>query len=246
LTNTLIKLFRTILGELSARSHVVLSERSLEQYSEKAKERWLNSNPDRHLTWDVSVSGDPFIEKVLEHTSFDYNKNVLEIGPGYGRLLKSILGKQLPFSSYYGIDLSSRNIAYLNKEFKLPNVNFVLGNAENMTFDRQFDLVLSSLTFKHIPPHFGRALAPISRFMKTGSLIFFDLIEGSRNFIYFENDGTFIRSYNRSKVRKIVKDCNLELVSFDSVRHDANHLRLMVMARKNELAHRSGSNLMLW
>ena len=103
---------------------------------------------------------------------------------------------------------------------------------EDLTIDREFDLVLSSLTFKHIPPHFGRALAPISRFMKTGSLIFFDLMEGNRNFIHFENDGTFIREYNRSKVRKIVKGCNLELVSFDNVRHDANHLRLMAIARK--------------
>jgi len=59
----------------------------------------------------------------------------------------------------------------------------------------------------------------------------FDLLEGNRT-IFEQDKVTYIKWYTRDEVKSIVNRIPLQLVSFDEVRHDPEHQRLLVVARK--------------
>jgi SAM-dependent methyltransferase len=172
---------------------------------------------------------------------FSREKNVLEIGPGYGRLLKACLQHKVPFKNYFGVDISLQNIEWLQQNFPLPNVRFIHGDVETISFEDRFDIVLSSLTFEHLFPSFEKALKNVVNYVNPSGMFLFDLIEGER--AYFEDDGvTYIRHYTRQEIVQILHNASLELVAFDEVWHDPDHPRLLVMARKPEqLSYRSTS-----
>src|SRR5215208_1581789 len=178
ISDTLIaKLCRAVLGQtrttklwinLTHRGHIISFDQlsSLESKENLIKEattkNWEQANADLGLTWGKEVSGDAFIKRLLMYyttTNTISGKNILEIGPGSGRLLKAILKENLPFKKYYGIDISEKNIAYLKKTFQMPNIHFIHGNAENVNLNTTFDIAISSLTFKHMYPSFEKALA---------------------------------------------------------------------------------------
>ncbi|MGH9983949.1 MAG: class I SAM-dependent methyltransferase [Nitrososphaeraceae archaeon] len=196
----------------------------------KARKRWLESRPDTHLTWGKEVTGHAFIRKVLQYAEINSKTSILEIGPGYGRLLKAIF--ELNLGEYYGVDISSKNIERLKREFSSrdSNIHFIEGDIETIKIDRIFDLAISSLTLKHFYPSFEKGLRNISLHLKKGGVTVFDLIEG--NFAFHEEDGTFIRLYSKSQVRELVESCNLEMVAFDKVTHIEGYTRLVTVARK--------------
>lgn len=196
----------------------------------KSSNRWLQAEPDLHLSWAREISGKAFIEKVLKYGAINPSEDILEIGPGYGRLLKALLKENAPFNSYCGIDISSKNVDYLKRTFSKPNLTFVQGNIEEVVLDAAYDIVISSLTFKHIFPSFGKALINVERYMKKNAVIFFDVIEGNK--AYFENGDTYIRCYTRKQLAELVQDANLELIKFDNVKHAPGYTRLLVIARK--------------
>ena len=199
---------------------------------ERSRQRWRNAEPRTHLTWAREVSGDDFVRKMESHGAFGPEKSLLEIGPGYGRLLKSIRARQLAFKQYMGIDLSDKNINYLNQQLAGPDVDFRHGDAEKIEFLSQFDVAFSSLTFKHLFPTFERVLANIARYLNDGALIFFDLIEGTGE--HFEHDGvTYLRHYTKEDVSEILHGCGLRLVAWDEVAHTPEHKRLLVVATKD-------------
>ncbi len=191
------------------------------QLPSDTKKRWLLSKPDAHLTWGINLSGDAFIDKVKIHGK------ILEIGPGGGRLLVSILDKELSFDSYIGLDLSNNNINYLNKKFGNQKIKFKQGDAENIQFDERFDVIISSLTFKHLYPTFEKALTNLCKYLK--GTIYFDLIEG--NLAYVQPDGTYIKHYTKKEILEILSRCNLKLERFDKVVHQPSWTRLLVQAK---------------
>ena len=158
---------------------------------------------------------------------------MLEIGPGYGRLLKSVLEQGVPFKSYLGVDISLQNIDYLKEAFKGQNISFLHGDVENIILDKSFNIMFSSLKFKHLFPSFEKALKNVSRNLVDGGWVFFDLIEGDKR--YFEADEvTYIRHYTRQEINEILQRSYLTLVAFDEVMHDEDHVRLLVIGRKLE------------
>ena len=106
------------------RAHVARIERHLYESqdvaAERSKTRWRNAAPTLSLTWDVPLSGDPFVKKVLSYHPFGADKAVLEIGPGYGRLLKSMLEHGVPMRHYLGVDISENNVQLLKRTFPDP------------------------------------------------------------------------------------------------------------------------------
>jgi 2-polyprenyl-3-methyl-5-hydroxy-6-metoxy-1,4-benzoquinol methylase len=239
------RLSRAVLGQtLTAKLYVKLTHRgriiSFDQLSSESEEhlinetrkRWVQSNPDLHLTWNRDISGDAFIQRVLMYTTIQSGKNILEIGPGWGRLLKAILKENLSFENYYGIDISEKNIAYLKNTFQTSNIHFIHGNAEDVKLNTIFDIVISSLTFKHIYPSFEKLLINISQYVSKKGMVFFDLIEG--NVAFLERDGnTFIRYYKKEQLKEITRRSNLDVVGFDKVIHAPGYSRLLVIAQKN-------------
>ena len=208
-----------------------LSSEAKEDLWKRSRTRWRQSGPGNNLTWGLRVSGDSFISKVSSYHVFDFKKNILEVGAGYGRLLRSCLKQQVPFGKYVAIDISKENVRYLRKKFPGNKIHVVHGDAENCSFDTKFDVVLSSLTFKHLFPSFEKTLHNVANYVHPGGMFFFDLIEGNRR--GFEDDGlTYFRWYERSEILEVLSNISIEFVAFDRVQHAPNFSRLLVIAKK--------------
>ncbi|MBA3298909.1 MAG: class I SAM-dependent methyltransferase [Thermoleophilaceae bacterium] len=205
---------------------------SREEAWERSRTRWRAAKPTAGLTWDVQLNGQAFVARAEHHGAFGPEKRIAEIGPGYGRLLGSVLERGLAFASYTGVDLSEQNVAHLVETFPDRRISFACEDVEAVAFAEPVDAVLSSLTFKHLFPSFARALSNLAGQMTPGGIVLFDLIEGSRRF--FEEDGvTYIRWYERGEVEDILAACGLERVAFEQVRHHPDLARLLVVARKS-------------
>lgn len=204
---------------------------SREEAWERSRARWREAKPTANLTWDVELTGDAFIDRAMHHGAFGEGRHVVEVGPGYGRLLGTVLERELPFAAYTGLDLSAENVAHLREKFPDERVSFVHADVEEVRFEAPVDAVLSSLTFKHLFPSFEKALANLSSQMADGGVVLFDLIEGSRRF--FEEDGvTYIRAYERPEIETMLGACGLDVVAFEEVRHHPSLARLLVVGRK--------------
>lgn len=200
-------------------------------YWESSRRRWKEAHPDKELSWGRDISGNAFIEKVASFKAFDEGKIILEVGPGYGRLLKAILESSTPFAGYYGLDISENNVRFLRQAYGSESIGFIQADAETCALDIGYDVYLSSLTMKHLFPTFERALANIARFANEGCMFFFDLIEGEEK--YFELDkATYIKAYTRDEVDRILESVRLKRLSFDTVAHDPEYTRLLVVAEK--------------
>jgi SAM-dependent methyltransferase len=198
---------------------------------DRSRERWLAAQPDSGLTWGRELSGDAFVEHVARLGGFIPDTRILEIGPGYGRVLQACVDRGVQFAGYLGLDISATNVEHLRRRFSDPRVAFAVGDAESALLEERYDLVISSLVLKHLYPTFERALRNCAAQLAPGALVCFDLIEGSDSF--FEQDQvTYIRWYTRAEVQEILARAELELVEFGVVRHNENHERLLVAARK--------------
>ena len=204
---------------------------SREEAWERSRARWRAAKPNPGLTWGVDVSGEAFVSKAAQYGALEPRSRVLEVGPGYGRLLLACLQRGASFGAYIGVDLSRENLDELRERFPQANVAFVHGDVETINVDEPVDSVISSLTFKHLFPSFEEALRNLGQQLRPGGLAVFDLIEGHRR--YFEEDGvTYIRWYTRPEIEAILASTGFGLVAFDEVRHLPDHTRLLVVARK--------------
>lgn len=68
------------------------------------------------------------------------SEKVLELGAGYGRILKELAGY---CKSIVGIDISDENVS-LGKEYlkAVPNAKIITMDVHNITFDEKFDVIL--------------------------------------------------------------------------------------------------------
>jgi CBS domain-containing protein/SAM-dependent methyltransferase len=205
------------------------AERELEPH-QRSRVPWRKAEPDEGLTWGMDISGEAFIRKAEAYGAFGPQQRILEIGPGYGRLLRECRRRKLPFRSYMGIDISPTNVEYLTRQFQGDDVAFALGDIETVSLGERFDVVLSSLTLKHLYPSFERALRNVKRHLNPGALLIFDVIEGTQE--GFEpNEVTYVHRYTRPEIQAILADLPLDLIAFDEVEHDPAHVRLLVVAR---------------
>ena len=226
---------KDLLGITELQEHIKILEtivyESKEQVWSRSRQRWEKTAPDAGLTWGKEISGDVFIDKANSYKAFGGGKVILEIGPGYGRLLKSIQAKKLKYKNYIGVDISNEVCAHLSKQFPDKNIEFINADAEKVQLKTKVDVVISSLTFKHLYPSFEKTINNLNNYLNPGGLYIFDLIEGEGQ--SFENDGkTYIHKYSRKEVEEILIRCGLQLVKFDEVQHDVEHLRLLVIAKK--------------
>jgi SAM-dependent methyltransferase len=188
---------------------------------DRSRERWRGVQPDAGLTWGQELSGDAFIAKISEYGAFHPGTRILEIGPGYGRLLKACLDLGVPFSEYVGLDISATNIEHLRERFADQRTSFFVGDAESADLEHRYDLLVSSLVFKHLYPTFEATLSNCARMLEPGALACFDLIEGDHSM--FDADRvTYIKCCMRNRL----------LARFDLDAHIARrHVRQLVRAR---------------
>jgi SAM-dependent methyltransferase len=210
-------------------------ERCAEKHLEplqRSRARWRRAEPDTELTGGKELSGEAFIAKAESYGAFAIDQTILEIGPGYGRLLRECLRRKLPFRKYVAVDISPLNGKYLIEEFERDDVVVIVGDVETVALNECFDVVLSSLTLKHLYPSFESALRNIERHLNPGATAIFDLPEGDDRHWFSGDEITYIRSYSRAGVEGILSGIPLELVAFDEVEHLPEWVRLLVVARK--------------
>lgn len=196
---------------------------------ERSKRRWREALSNPGLTWGVEVSGAAAIEAAERYGVFGPGRTVLEIGPGYGRLLASALGGQVEFDHYVGVEIAAQHVEHLQARFEDPRLVFVHGDIESVELATAVDGVYSFLVFKHLYPSFQIALENVAQQLRPDGRVVFDLIEGSRR--YFHSDGsTYVREYGRDEVVRIVTAVGLELVAIDQVEHAPGRTRMLVVA----------------
>jgi SAM-dependent methyltransferase len=208
-----------------------LALESHERLRERSRGRWVEAPPDVGLTFDRALTGDAFVAKAAAYGAFGPGRTVLEVGPGYGRILEAALRAGAGFDRWIGVDLSPHNVAHLIDRFDLGDrVRFVNADAETVEIGEPIDTFVSSLTLKHVYPSFEGVLRNVAGSMRDGGRIVIDLYEGRRR--YFEEDGlTYIRWYTRDEVEAIFESSGCEVEAFDTVEHDPDHRRLLVVGR---------------
>ncbi len=107
-------------------------------------------------------------------------KRVLEISCGHGGGA-AYLARTLGPASYTGLDLNAPGIDFCRKRHHLPGLDFVQGDAENLSFaDQSFDAVIN-VESSHRYPQFPRFLAEVARVLRPGGhFLYADLRRGDR------------------------------------------------------------------
>jgi len=211
--------------------------------------RWKSCKPDVGLTWGKQLTGDAFLEIAQKYLNFSPEKSILELGPGYGRILSSIISKKIPFKNYVGLDISENNISTLQEKFNQPNISFLQAEFSSIQLKNKFDYILSSLTLKHQYPTFLNAIKNLSKFLNIGGRFFFDLqvnhnilneinidqlVEFGPQMSSFEEDGVFIGHYSEKEASLLIEKVSLKLIATDYVTHSPDMgSRLVVVAEKN-------------
>ena len=60
----------------------------------RSQRRWRSDEIAPHLTWDRLMTGDSLWDLYQRRHDFNARDRILEIGPGYGRLLKTALERE--------------------------------------------------------------------------------------------------------------------------------------------------------
>jgi phospholipid N-methyltransferase len=222
---------------------VLQDEKIKQRLLNYSQQRWKGDEVDEGLTWGKLMSGESFISAMSKFYVINTGDSVLEIGPGYGRLIKTILEKQLPFSKYDGLELSSERVKRLRREFTDPRINFIQGDVMKFTHNAQYNLVLCSATFEHLFPDFSIALSNIVRHLVKNAYLFIDFIMEDDNlsieFADFEKMGdAFVRIYSKNELERLFVEQGIRIVSIEPIilgrgAHGRDVRRALVVSNRN-------------
>jgi 5-methylthioribose kinase len=85
------------------------------------------------------------VRELLEGYSFKENSQILDVGCGDGRITAEI-AQHVPKGHVLGMDISANMIQFAQQSFHLdkhPNLRFSIGNAENISDQEKFDVIVS-------------------------------------------------------------------------------------------------------
>jgi ectoine hydroxylase-related dioxygenase (phytanoyl-CoA dioxygenase family)/SAM-dependent methyltransferase len=204
---------QTQLQETTRELDEVKTLREEEMLLQLSKQRWRGDEPSAGLTWGVPMAGDAFIRFLLDHVSLSQSATVVEIGPGYGRILDAFLKANIPFRRYIGLEISHARVERLRQQFQDPRIEFreadVLAEFE---LNAVADLTFSSAVFEHLYPDFSAALNTISRFTRQGGAAVIDFIRDDAHTdhkaAWFENE-TYMRIYSLQELRELFQSSGL-------------------------------------
>jgi SAM-dependent methyltransferase len=191
----------------------------------RAQRRWREDREfSVSLTWGAEMTGDTFVDAVLERVSFDPGVRILEIGPGYGRILTTLLDRKLSFESYTGLDLSASRSAALEAQFGEPRIRFETGDAASSRVGEGFALVVSSATFEHLHPSFERAAANLHAQLAPGGWLCVDFVQEDPEMLvshaWYEDaavGGAFVRVYARAELEDLAQRAGFRVGGVGSI-----------------------------
>jgi ubiquinone/menaquinone biosynthesis C-methylase UbiE len=121
----------------------------------------------------------------------------LDIGCGSG-----ILAFELAqyYDNVVAVDLSAKMLALASQKRSAPNIEYIQMDASQLALDRQFDLIVSSATFHHLP-NLPAALDAIKKMLNPhGKIVFLD------NISEVETPATI--GYILGAARDFIPDCS--------------------------------------
>jgi SAM-dependent methyltransferase len=229
-------------GELDRSRRLAGRDFDHEQLLDLSQTRWRGDESDVALTWGVRMSGDAFIQVIEQHFTFE-NSVIVEIGPGYGRILEALLKRSAPFRRYVGLELSEARLARLREEFRDPRIEFHQADVlSRVDLDVTADLTFSSAVFEHLYPDFGRALRTIATFTRPGGFAVIDFIRDDRDpgkaAAWFA-DETYIRMYSMPQLEALFTRngfsiIHSERISFGGDAANREIARTVVVAEKSQ------------
>ena len=96
-------------------------------------------------------------------------------------------------AEYTGLDYNPDGVAYCNEHHKLPGLNFVHGNAEDLPFpDNSFDAVVN-VEASHAYPTLSKFLSEVARVLKPGGDFLYADFRGRPEFPVWEGLSTRCR-----------------------------------------------------
>lgn len=193
---------------------------------ELALARWRLEEPDKNLTWGSIVPGDSFVDAMLKYIELKPDMHICEIGPGYGRLLKTLLDRSLPFREYTGVELSPYRTAKLTAEYGSDKVRFLTADVATVRLSEPCDLFFSALTFNRLFPDFTPALRNLlthSATPRARIAIDLPLLDDDFNLEHVSFEAAaFNRVYSACEVEAIFKSLDRD-VTFERIEVTVNN-----------------------
>ncbi|MBQ3009712.1 MAG: class I SAM-dependent methyltransferase, partial [Oscillospiraceae bacterium] len=104
----------------------------------------------RAADWDRTlIKNDQTIQTILELAGVHSGAHVLDVACGTGVLIPYYLERKV--ASVTAVDISAEMIRLAQSKFPHDAVRFICGDAEHLTFDRDFDCVVVYNAFPHFP-----------------------------------------------------------------------------------------------
>ena len=141
-----------------------LSKTVAEQPKMVSMQRW-----DPEVYAKSSAAQQRWAQELLSKISIRRNERILDIGCGDGKVTAEI-ARLVPKGSVLGIDNSVEMINFAQTKFhptSWPNLTFQYGDASNLQFEDEFDLVLSFACLHWVTDH-RPVLEGIKRSLKQG------------------------------------------------------------------------------
>lgn len=187
-----------------------------------SQERWKGDEEDANLTWGRLMTGDSFIDVAELYHGFSKEDLILEIGPGYGRLLKTILERKLPFKRFVGVELSKNRVERLNQDLGNDRIQFEQGDVFTYQHPEPFSVMICSSTFEHLFPEFSRALENLKEFSRPGAKFFVDFVMADEALETssqgFETDGgAFVHVYSEIELKAMFGACGYGVLGIEKV-----------------------------
>lgn len=130
---------------------------------ETIKEFFNKFAPD----WDNEPIADiEIINTILDNAEVKENDDVLDIGCGTGVMFPYYLERNV--NSITAVDLSPEMVKIAKSKF--PQAEIICDDAENINFDRQFDVVMIYNAFPHFPTP-EKLIENLSKALKTNGRI---------------------------------------------------------------------------
>src|ERR1051325_1923731 len=175
-----------------------LKKNEHERLLKVSKQRWADDEPDAGLTWGVPMSGDELVGFLLRHVRITDASTIVEIGPGYGRILKALLSHGVPFRRYIGLEISGARVNRLSRQFSDRRIEFRQADIlDGVELNATADVTISSAVFEHLYPDFSRAIETIAGFTRPGGAAVIDFVrdenDSEKSASWFENETTYIR-----------------------------------------------------
>jgi SAM-dependent methyltransferase len=192
----------------------------------RSKERWRGAESEASLTWGSVMSGHTFIAAMAAHVDLSAlrGQRILEVGPGYGRLLASLRDAGHTYRGYTGMELSADRVRKLTERFGDVRTRFVRGDAMTDRVDTACDLFLCSATFEHLYPNFVGTLRNVQRQLALGAWACVDFVQLDPEMLvaeaWFEakdRGGAFVRVYSRTELERLFAACGFEIAAIASV-----------------------------